>query len=289
MSERALGLLSAMQVWAPPVLHVAIKLGGRRRGLLCAHAAGAIKPPTHRLLLTLQADGEGSSSASSAASTYVTAPSMLTPMPEIPGLEEEENTNAAATSTAKMGGMEQLPAARWRRKNAAERQAAERRQHLAEMRAFFEEASCCCCCCCYCCPCRSCAGILGSNEHVLGSKLAGSTSFTIAPLLCPTQVDAFELAVETPPAAKPRGKDHSADGHATPQQRGGRQQAGAAHALEAAAPTTGTAMRQRAMSLGLSRRRSSMVAWPMHTAMASSTKASQSQLKLSVPAGSLHE
>jgi hypothetical protein len=95
----------------------------------------------------LQAGGDSGSDAASsggATSTYVTAPSVLTPVPESP-VGTEQNENAAATSTAKSGGRQGVeagaPANRWRRKNAAERQEGERRQHLAEMRAYFQEAS----------------------------------------------------------------------------------------------------------------------------------------------------
>lgn len=104
-------------------------------------------------------------------------------------------------------------------------------------------------------------------------------------------MDAFELAVETPPVAKPRGdSSRPADVQSTPPQGGDRQQRGVARALAAAAPTPGTAMRQRAMSLGLSRRRSSAVAWPVHTALASSSKAGNaSPLKLSMPPGVTQE
>lgn len=154
-------------------------------------------------------------------------------MPESPEVQQDENASSEAASTAKSGGAQPaLP--RWRRKNAAERQEAERRQHLAEMRAYFEE------------------------------------------------VDAFELAVETPPASKPRGQDRAAVAERdTPPQ--GRH--GLARKLAAVAPTPGTVQRQRAMSLGLSRRRSSVaVAWPVHAVLASSTKANQSPLKLSMPA-----
>ena len=99
------------------------------------------------------------------------------------------------------------------------------------------------------------------------------------------QVDAFELAVETPPAAgAPADRRQVAEeGGRTPQRGDGQQ--GVARALAAAAPTPGTAMRQRAMSLGLSRRRSSAVPWPVHTALASSSKANQSPLKLSMRPG----
>ena len=95
----------------------------------------------------LQGAGDSGSDAASsggATSSYVTAPSVLTPVPESPaGTEQDEN--AAASSTAKSGGRQGgeagAPANRWRRKNAAERQEGERRQHLAEMRAYFQEAS----------------------------------------------------------------------------------------------------------------------------------------------------
>lgn len=96
----------------------------------------------------MQADGDSCSSAADddsgdGAQTYVTAPSVLTPVPESPGVYQDENAMSAAASTAKTGVVQQQqqPAARWRRKNAAERQEAERRQHLAEMRAYFQEAS----------------------------------------------------------------------------------------------------------------------------------------------------
>lgn len=86
-----------------------------------------------------QATSDAGSDASSAASTYVTAPSVLTPVPESPAVDQDEN--AGATSTAKSGRRSEAggAAGRWRRKNAAERADAERRQHLAEMRAYFEE------------------------------------------------------------------------------------------------------------------------------------------------------
>lgn len=106
------------------------------------------KRPSPNLPLTSRAaaarlqdkPGDGiSSDASTTASTYVTAPSVLTPVPESPGVDQDENAaDGVATSTAKSGGGGQ-PAPRWRRKNAAERQDAERRQHLAEMRAYFQE------------------------------------------------------------------------------------------------------------------------------------------------------
>lgn len=90
--------------------------------------------------------GDGSaagSDASSAASTYVTAPSVLTPVPESPAVEQDEN--AGVSSTAKSGGRSEAggAAGRWRRKNAVERAEQERRQHLAEMRAYFEEVRNC--------------------------------------------------------------------------------------------------------------------------------------------------
>ncbi|PRW60889.1 transducin beta 3 isoform A [Chlorella sorokiniana] len=185
--------------------------------------------------------GGAGSDASSAASTYVTAPSVLTPVPESPAVEQDEN--AGGTSTAKSGGRSEAggAAGRWRRKNAVERAEQERRQHLAEMRAYFEE------------------------------------------------VDAFELAVETPPAAKARGQPAA---QAQPERRTPprARQAAVGQALAAAAPTPGTALRQqRAMSLGLSRRRSSMVAWPVTAALASSSKANQSPLKLNVPPRAMQE
>lgn len=86
------------------------------------------------------------------------------------------------------------------------------------------------------------------------------------------QVDAFELAVETPPAVRVRAE--AAPLQPSPQEGGAQ-----AVALAAAAPTPGTAHRQRPMSLGLSRRRSSMAPWA-HTALASSSKANASPLKL---------
>jgi hypothetical protein len=104
---------------------------------------------------------------------------------------------------------------------------------------------------------------------------------------CPPalQVDAFELAVETPPAAgAPADRRQAAEEVGRTPQCGDGQQ-GVARALAAAAPTPGTAMRQRAMSLGLSRRRSSAVPWPVHAALASSSKANQSPLKLSMRPG----
>lgn len=100
-------------------------------------------------------------------------------------------------------------------------------------------------------------------------------------------MDAFELAVETPPAAKARGQGAAQAERRTPPRA---RQAGVGQALAAAAPTPGTALRQqRAMSLGLSRRRSSMVAWPVPAALASSSKANQSPLKLNVPARAMQE
>ena len=102
------------------------------------------------------------------------------------------------------------------------------------------------------------------------------------------QVDAFELAVETPPAAKARGQGAAQVERRTPPPRA--RQAAVGQALDAAAPTPGTALRQqRAMSLGLSRRRSSMVAWPVPAALASSSKANQSPLKLNVPPRAMQE
>lgn len=73
--------------------------------------------------------------ACSTATSYVTAPSVLTPVAESPDGQDE---NAAPASVAK-------PAARWRRKPAAERAEAERRQHMAEMRAYFQEVRQVCC------------------------------------------------------------------------------------------------------------------------------------------------
>lgn len=192
-----------------------------------------IRPP----LLDLVQGDVGGDDASSAASTYLTAPSVLTPVAESPEAQQDENAGSEAVSTANCGEPQPAPP-RWRRKTAAERQEADRRQHLAEMRAYFEE------------------------------------------------VDAFDLAVETPPAFKPRnGKDRAAgtERGTPPRQAVGRQ-------LAAAAPTPATVRRQRAMSLGLSRRRSSMaVAWPPHAALASSTKAKQSPLRLSMRAGAEQE
>jgi hypothetical protein len=105
-----------------------------------SHAASPLLPAA------VQEGDSGCDAASSrsANSTYVTAPSVLTPVPESPA-GTEQNENAAATSTAKSGGRQGAeavaPANRWRRKNAAERQEGERRQHLAELRAYFQEAS----------------------------------------------------------------------------------------------------------------------------------------------------
>jgi hypothetical protein len=70
-------------------------------------------------------------SATSTTSTYVTAPSVLTPVAESPAAWGGDE-NEAPASVAK-------PAARWRRKTAAERADADRRQHMAEMRAHFQE------------------------------------------------------------------------------------------------------------------------------------------------------
>ncbi|KAL4446368.1 hypothetical protein ABPG77_003175 [Micractinium sp. CCAP 211/92] len=165
--------------------------------------------------------GPPCATASSAATTYLTAPSVLTPVAESPAPSVDQDENAGVISKPNP--------ARWRRKNAAERAEAERRAFLSEMRAHFEE------------------------------------------------VDAFELAVETPPAAKdapPR----------SPSQQP--QPPGVAAALAAAAPAEpGTAQRQRPMSLGLSRRRSSLAPWAAHAALASSSKANQSPLKLHLPRG----
>ncbi len=112
-----------------------------------------------RCYLTQAGSDSSEASSGAAASTYVTAPSVLTPVPESPAVyEADENSSAsvsAASSTAKTGpraaaaglgcaaptGLAPANNNRWRRKNAAERQEAERRQHLAEMRAYFEEAS----------------------------------------------------------------------------------------------------------------------------------------------------
>lgn len=109
------------------------------------------------------------------------------------------------------------------------------------------------------------------------------------PANCYRQVDAFELAVETPPAPKARGQvvaQAQAERRTPPRAL----QAAVGQALAAAAPTPGTALRQqRAMSLGLSRRRSSMVAWPVPAALASSSKANQSPLKLNVPPRAMQE
>ena len=93
------------------------------------------------------------------------------------------------------------------------------------------------------------------------------------------QVDAYELAVETPPAA--RAEAAAAPSASSPPRAVG--QPGIAQALAAAAPTPGTALCQRPMSLGLSRRRSSMAPWAAHTVLASATKAQPSPLKLAVP------
>ncbi|KAL4423699.1 hypothetical protein ABPG75_001000 [Micractinium tetrahymenae] len=90
------------------------------------------------------------------------------------------------------------------------------------------------------------------------------------------EVDAFELAVETPPAANDAPPRSPAQLHQPP---------ALAAALAAAAPAEpGTAQRQRPMSLGLSRRRSSLAPWAAHTALTSSSKANQSPLKLNLPA-----
>lgn len=57
----------------------------------------------------------------------------------------EQDENAGVSSTAKSGGRSEAggAAGRWRRKNAVERAEQERRQHLAEMRAYFEEVRNC--------------------------------------------------------------------------------------------------------------------------------------------------
>ncbi len=120
-------------------------------------------------------------------------------------------------------------------------------------------------------------GIKCRNTRCCGANATTMACPVVLFLLPPVQVDAFELAVETPPAAKdapPR----------SPSQQP--QPPGVAAALAAAAPAEpGTAQRQRPMSLGLSRRRSSLAPWAAHAALASSSKANQSPLKLHLPRG----
>lgn len=236
-----------------------------------------------------QADGADSSDAdsvdcappratvSSAASTYVTAPSVLTPVPESPALSVEQDENVGVTSKPNPG--------RWRRKNAAERAEAERRAYLADMRAHFEEVGAAllythCVASVSCLTTTRSVGCMPSccvdrHMHCCGAY-ARHHATLLACLPCP-QVDAFELAVETPPATKdapPR----------PPLQQP--QPPGLAPVLAAAAPVEpGTAQQQRPMSLGLSRRRSSLAPWAAHAALASSSKANQSPLKLHLPGG----
>ena len=162
-------------------------------------------------------------SACTSATSYITAPSVLTPLAEVRAPGDASINSTADSGPAPAGAVAPRGAARRRRAPSLGRaRAASHAQHMAELKAYFDEVGAAAaivrwvCCLRVCCrPSSACShklrGVVACMPSPLSTGAGPCPNFLVFCLQ--TQVDAFELLVETPTPKKgqPRSKADAGD------------------------------------------------------------------------------